>query len=41
LLVTADHLMIGHRRQQMIEQSEKIVYFSKRINNDTMPTTNT
>ena len=34
LLVTSHTLMIGNRRQQMLQSADKIVYFSQRIQDD-------
>lgn len=42
LLVTSHTLMIGSRRQQMLQSAQKIIYYSQRIlDNASMPTTDT
>lgn len=42
LLVTSHTLMIGNRRQQMLQAAEKIVYYSQQITEDAiLPITNT
>lgn len=41
LLVTTHVLMIGNRRQQMLQCSDKIVFFSQRVENDTVLATDT
>lgn len=42
LLVTSHTLMIGHRRQQMLQSSQKVIYYSQHIPKDaTLSTTDT
>ena len=41
LLVTMSTLMLGFRRQQMLQCADKVVYFTQDIDNATMPTTDT
>ena len=40
LLVTTHTLMIGNRRQQMLHSADKVIFFSQRINDDQVPTSN-
>lgn len=41
ILITMSTLMLGFRRQQMLQCADKVVYFTQDIDNATVPTTNT